>query len=150
VIGSTDFNVEDDKTGAGWRVTRTTVLIVDGEGLGVECCEVIGTTVVEAGDEATTTTAVEFGDKTTGTTAVEGGGGAFGTVCIRVRVTGTTVVEVVDEGDEADRSTVTGTRTVEVDEVRIGSRGVTVATRTVTIAEDETISMTKPGKLVGE
>jgi hypothetical protein len=122
VIGSTDFNVEDDKTGAGWRVTRTTVLIVDGEGLGVECCEVIGTTAVEAGDEATTTTAVEFGDKTTGTTAVEGGGGAFGPGCIRVRV----------------------------DEVRIGSGGVTVATRTVTIVEDETISMTEPGKLVGE
>jgi len=64
-------------------------------------------------------------------------------------VTGTTRVEVVEEGDGADRRIVTGTRTVEVDEVRIGSGG-TADTRTVTIVEDETISITEPGRLVGE
>jgi hypothetical protein len=163
VTGKTVFKVEDDRTGAGFIVTRITVLIVDGEGLDAGRCEVTGTTVVEAGDEAITTTAVEAGDEattitapevgdeaTTGTTAVEIGDEAFGTGCNRVRVTGTTSVEVVEEVDGADRSTVTGTRTVEVDEERIGAGGVTVATRTVTIVEDETISMTEPGKLVGD
>lgn len=155
VIGNTVFNVEVDRRGAGWRVIGITVLTVDGGWLDVVCCEVTGTTAVEAGDGATTTTAVELGDdaiddEVTGTTAVETGDKGPGAGCNRVKVTGTTVVEVVDEGDGADCRIVTGTRTVEVDEVRIGAGGVTVSTRTVTIVEDETISMTEPGRLVGD
>jgi hypothetical protein len=108
------------------------------------------TTAEEVGDEVTTTTAVEFGDGAIETSAVETGDGAPGAGCKRVRVTGTTRVEVVDEGDGADCRIVTGTNTVEVDEVRIGAGGGTVDTRTVTIVEEETISMTEPGRLVGE
>lgn len=114
-----------------------TVLTVEDEGLGTGRSEVTETTAVGFEDEATETTSVDIGDE------------GFGAGCIKVRVTGTTRVEVVDEGDGADRSTVIGTRTVEVDEVKIGVGGDTVATRTVTIVEDETISMTEPGKLVG-
>lgn len=126
-----------------------TVLTVEDEGLGAGRSEVIETTAVDAGDETTETTAVGFEDEATGTTSVDIEGEGFSAGCIKVRVTGTTRVEVVDEGGGADRSTVIGTRTVEVDEVRIGVGGDTVATRTVTIVEDETISMTEPGKLVG-
>ena len=146
VMGNTVFNVEVDKAGARWRVIGITVFTVEDEGFG----EVTGTPVVEAGDEATRTTTVEAGGEDTTTTSFEFVDKGLGAGCIRVNVTGTTRVEVVDKGGGIDCSKVTGTRTVEVDEVRIGAGAGTVDTRTVTIVEDETISMTEPVRLVGE
>jgi len=144
VIGNTVFRVEVDKAGAGLRMTGITVFNVVDEGFDAGRCEVTGTTVVKGVPDPTE---IEVGDGDTTTTSFELAGEEFGAGCISVKVTGTTRVEVVDEGGGADCSNVTGTRTVEVDEVRIGAGGVTVATKTVTIVEDDTISMTEP---VGE
>lgn len=99
VKGNTVFSVEVDKTGAGWRVTGITVFTVEDEGVGAGRCEAAGTTAV---DGVPDTTAIEVGNEGTTTTSVEFTGEGFGAGCIRVKVTGTTRVEVVDEGGGAD------------------------------------------------